>query len=117
MSKRPLKTPKPLRHRALIATEAVLLVGLLKDYLTHQIMQPNWPPWGKVLFVMGSTVGVLGGLYLIFERLARAGVARTHDVVKAVPLPAPYIIIHVVVLCGLFELYSYALGFGWMTFW
>ena len=90
---------------------------MVKDLLTQKVMAGTWPPWGKVLFVMGTTIGLLGGLLFFCERLMRTGVATTHDVAKVVPLPIPQVVIHAALLFGLFELYAYVLGIGWIRFW
>ena len=51
----------------------VLLGGLIKDWITSAVHASSLPSYGKVLFVMGATIGILGGLFFVLERL------RTHD--------------------------------------
>ena len=104
--------PGFLRHRNLIAAEALLLVGLAKDFISDFIKsQPasTLPNWGKVLFVMAATMGVLGVFFAVLEKVTKGGVAKTHEVVKALPLPAPMLAIHGAVLVGLFYLYAHLL--------
>jgi len=102
----PSRLPKWLRHRGLIAAEAVLLVGVLKDMLGVQLKASALPGWAKVLLVMGLTLGLLGGLFLAVQKLTTRGVAKTHEVMQALPLPVPLLAIHIAVLAGLFVLYA-----------
>jgi hypothetical protein len=99
-----------LRHRSLIATEAVLLVGLAKDWITGAVHASSLPDYGKVLFVMGATIGILGGLYFTLEKLLARGVAGTHATLKSLPLPLPALAFHAVALFVLFLLYARELG-------
>ena len=100
-----------LRHGGLVATEAVLLAALLKDWIEAAVLRSQgMPGWGKVLFVMGATVGVLGGVFFAVERLLRGGVARTHSALGALPLPVPGLVAHAVLLAALFLVYARHLG-------
>ncbi len=96
--------PSWLRHRSLITTEAVLLVGVGHELLGRQISHSSLPNWGKVLFIMASVIGVLGGLMLVMVRLTRGSVAKTHAVASAFPLGTA--LTHVAVFAALFWLYS-----------
>ena len=105
-------TPVFLRNRNLIAGEALLLMGLAKDFISDFIRsQPTatLPNWGKVLFVMATTIGVLGVFFAILEKITKDGVAKTHEVVKALPIPAPMLAIHGAVFVALFYLYAHLL--------
>jgi hypothetical protein len=104
------RTPRFLRHRTLIAAEAVLLVGLAKDQVSGLVMASQLQNWAKVLFVMGSTIGILGGMFLVLGRIAQHGVSTTHDAVKVVPLPMPTLLVHAAAFAGLFVLYARILG-------
>src|SRR5262249_57315005 len=59
--------PAFLRHRNLMAAEAVLVIGLLKGAMEGWVKASDLPGWGKVAFIMGGTVGLLGGLYWLIE--------------------------------------------------
>jgi len=109
-SRRGGATPGFLRHRNLITAEALLLVGLAKDFISDLIRsQTALPNWGKVLFVMAATVGLLGIFFAILEKVTKGGVAKTHEVVQALPIPAPMLAIHGAVLVGLFYFYAHLL--------
>jgi len=104
-------TPKFLRHRALVTTEALLLISLVKDLLNAEVKHAAIANVWKVLFVMGVTVGLLGVLFLLIERFATSGVAKTHEVIQALPLPVPLLAIHGAALVGMFYLYAWHHGF------
>ncbi len=105
------RTPRFLRHRVLLSTEAVLVVALIKDWLSRWVKTQALPDWVKVLLVMACTIGLLGGLFLFAERITRGSVARTHQVVQALPLPTPYLLIHAAALFGLFLVYAHVHGY------
>ena len=98
--------PRWLRHRMLAAGEAILLVGACNQLLQQQVEGFNLPNWGKVLWTMGSTLGVLGVMLMVVRIIADKSVAKTHEVVQAIPLPLPYFLVHVLIYGGLFLLYS-----------
>ncbi|MBA2481814.1 MAG: hypothetical protein H0V44_14210 [Planctomycetes bacterium] len=98
--------PKWLRHRHLIATEGVLLVGTLNELLQRQVAASALPNWGKVLFIMAVVAGVLGGVLYVVQTFVIKGVAQTHRVAQSLPIPAPALLVHVVVFFGLFLLYA-----------
>lgn len=87
-----------------MATEAVLLVGWLKGLMEGWVKASALPGYGKVLFIMAGTVGLLGGLFWIIERTTQSGVERAHGLVHGFPLP--YVAVHGAVLAALFWLYA-----------
>jgi hypothetical protein len=97
-----------LRHRNLVATEALLLAGLCKDWLTGAVERSDLANWGKVVFVMGATVGLFGGVFLALQRLLELSVARTHSAFGGLPFPT--LGAHALVLFGLFLVYANHLG-------
>lgn len=101
--------PKFLRHRTLVATEVLLLISLAKDLFGAQVRDAGVANAWKVLLVMAITLGVLGVLFLLLERLTTRGVAKTHEVVKALPVPLPMLVIHALTMGGLFYLYAWYL--------
>jgi hypothetical protein len=101
-----------LRHGTLIAAEAVLIVGLLKDWVTGAVRASDLPGYGKVLFVMGATLGLLGGLFLTLERVLARGVAGTHATFRALPLRLPSLAVHALILGLLYLVYARQLGFA-----
>jgi hypothetical protein len=104
------RRPRWLTHRGLVAVEAVLLVGVLKDVAVAFTRQAAWPNYGKVLVAMALTVGVFGGLFVFVERQTARTVASTYKAVRSLSLVLPYWLIHVAVLAGLFLLYARHLG-------
>lgn len=102
------RVPKWLRHRTLIAAEALALAGVAKYELTLFVKaQETVPNWGKVMFLLAATVGIFGVLFLGLERLLRRSVERTQEVMQALPLPAPLVLFHLAAWTGLFFLYAW----------
>jgi hypothetical protein len=78
-------TPSFLRHRALMATEAVLVVGCLKGLMEGWVKASALPGYAKVIFIMAGTVGLLGGMYWVIERMTRSSVERAHGMAAGDP--------------------------------
>jgi hypothetical protein len=97
------------RHASLVTVETLLLFGVLKDWITGLVRTTDLPNWGKVLFVMATTVGVFGSVFLVLEKMTHGGVARAHDAMRG-RVAVPTLVIHVVVLFLLFLLYARTLG-------
>jgi hypothetical protein len=103
-----LRAPRWMQHRALVAAEALALAGVAKYELTMYVKAlPNFPNWGKVLFLLAATVGIFGIVFVAVERLLTRSVERSGDVVKALPLPAPIVLFHLSVGVALFYLYAW----------
>ena len=102
--------PRWLSHRGLVAAEAVLLVGILRDVVSHEIKEASLPNYGKVLLVMAMTVGVFGGLFLIVETLTARTVAGTHKAGRSITGVMPYWAVHAGILFVLFLVYAHMLG-------
>jgi hypothetical protein len=98
--------PRWLRHRALVTGEAILIVGVVQQLIQSHVSQLPLPNWGKVLWAMASTLGVLGIALVVVRLLAVKSVAKAHDMVQALPLPTPSLFIHLLVYGGLFLLYA-----------
>lgn len=96
-------------HRRMIAVEALLVVGVL-DRLGRRwvIEDAPVPNWLKVLILMALVIGIFGGLLLVLQRVMASSLAKTHDVMKALPLPTPLIILHAAAFVGLFFAYAWA---------
>lgn len=101
-------TPAFLKHRSLMATEAVLVVGLLKGVLEDLVKATDLPNWGKVVFLMAGTVGLLGGLYWIIEGLTASGVEKAHGFVRT--FSVPYLGVHGAIFVVLFFVYAHRHG-------
>jgi hypothetical protein len=97
-------TPFFLKHRNLMAAEAVLVVGLLKGLMETWVKSANLPNYGKVLFIMAGTLGLLVGLYWLIESLTSAGVKKTHALLKTFSLPQLFV--HALVFAALFFVYA-----------
>jgi hypothetical protein len=98
-------TPGFLRHRTLLAAEVVLVVALCRGWLETWVKGSNLPGYGKVLFLMAGTIGLLGGLYWLLDALTKSSVERTHSLLKAFSLP--YLAVHALVLLVLFFVYAW----------
>jgi hypothetical protein len=105
-----LRFPRWLSHRGLVALEAVLLVGILRDVLAGSVKESALPSYGKVLLVMGMTVGVFGGLFLFVERVTARTVAGTHKAMRSLTGVLPYWAAHAGILFLLFLMYASMLG-------
>ena len=95
-----------LSHKSLIAVEAVLLAGVVKDLVSDWVKRSSLPGYGKVLFVMALTLGFFAGLLFVVERLTARGVVSTHKAVSALPWPLPRALVHAGMLFALFVAYA-----------
>ena len=86
------------------------MVGILRDVLARAVMESGFPSYGKVLLIMGMTVGVFAGLFLFVERVSARTVAGTHKVVRSLTGVLPYWAVHAGILFLLFLLYANMLG-------
>src|SRR5262249_21692931 len=103
-SRRSGRAPSFLKHRTWMAAEAVLVVGLLKGVMETWVKAANLPNYGKVLFIMAGTLGLLGGLYWLIESITSVGITKTHALLRRFSLP--YVVVHAVVLAVLFFVYA-----------
>lgn len=99
--------PRWFRHRWLVEAEAVLLVGVGQQVLQGYVAHLGWPRWGQVLWTMGCTLGILGGVLLFVRVIAKTSVAKAHQTVQKMPLPLPLLFLHVLAFAGLFCLYAW----------
>ena len=81
---------------------------LLQDWVSKQ---PDVSWWLMTLMVMVINGGMLGGMLLIVTAFTRSSLSGAHKVVQAVPLPTPFLAIHIAVLGGMFVLYAHIWGF------
>lgn len=88
-----------------MAAEAVLVVALLRGVLEDWVKATDLPGYGKVLFLMAGTIGLLGGLYWIIEGLTASGVEKTHALLKTFSMP--YLLVHGLVFTVLFFVYAH----------
>jgi hypothetical protein len=95
-----------LSHRHLIAVEAMLVMGVLKDIIFDLVKKSGHPNYIKVILIMGATVGLFGGLLFVIEKLTARGVAGTHQALKQLPVMLPTLLVHAVLLFLLFLLYA-----------
>ncbi|MBL8863512.1 MAG: hypothetical protein JNK02_16100 [Planctomycetes bacterium] len=97
-------------HRALIAAESVLVLGVLKDWVWRQVLASTLPSSGKVALAMLTTIGLFGGFYVLVQRLFARGVSTTHRVAGRLPLLGTTLFVHAALLYVLFLLYARMLG-------
>lgn len=97
-------------HRALIAAEAILVLGVAKDWVWRQVLASSLANWGKVVLAMITTVGILGGFYLVLQRILTSSMSKSHQVAASLPLLWPTVLLHAALLGVLFVLYARMLG-------
>jgi len=100
------RRPRLLSHRGLVAVEALLVCGILKDLFVGMVRTSSLTPAWKVLFVMAVTVGFFGGLFFFVERFTARTVASGHRLARGLPLVLPYWIAHAAILLALFFVYA-----------
>jgi hypothetical protein len=100
-------TPRWLRHRTMIASEALLLVAVAQELIQRQVNQLDLVNWTKVMWLMAVNIGALGLLLVLVKMVAEKSLAQTHSVVQAIPLPTPYLLIHLLVFAALFYVHAY----------
>lgn len=105
-SSRPKARASLFSHRHLIAVEAMLCVGLIKDLVSDAVKASTLPNYGKVLFIMLLTLGLFASLFLIVERLTAQSFASTHKLAKTLPWPLPRGVVHLAMLVALFLFYA-----------
>ena len=100
--------PAWLRHRSLIVTEAMLLVGLgqllFNDWL---LIHPDISPALRVMLGMAMVLGSFGGVLFWARRYLARTIADTHSFVRALPFPTPKWLFHSVALGALYLGYSF----------
>lgn len=101
MGKKNSATPSFLRHRTLLGAEAVLVIGLAQELGGRFVQGSSLPNWGKVLFIMIMTLGLLCGLILVMQGLVGKIIGKAYDTA-----PVPYALMHIGAFAGLFVLYS-----------
>lgn len=110
--KRSSMVPGWFRHRQVLTTEAVLLVGVGMELLQRWITnRPDVPWWAKTLEVMLVNAGMLGGVLLLVTTWTRGSLHGATRAVQAVPLPAPLVVVHLLAGVALFALYAWIWGF------
>jgi len=97
-------------HRALIAAEAVLVLGVVKDWGWRQVLASSLANWAKVAIAMATTVGLFGGFYLVVQRFMTKSVSKTHQAASVLPVFLPTLFVHGALLFVLFLLYARMLG-------
>ena len=102
-----LRLPGWLRHRQLLTTEAVLLVGVGMELLQRWVTTHQEVPWWiKTVEVMVVNAGMLGGLLLVLTTWTKGSLSGASRAVRAVPLPSPLLILHLAAFGGIFALYA-----------
>ncbi len=114
-AKRP-KKKKPIAERwfgfsrrNLIVSETILSVGLAQELLEAWVLsQAEVPPMLRVLAGIGVVVGSLGGLLLVMQKRLQKSLAKTHGMMKKLPIPLPQLVGH-----GLIHFTLFA-GYAWL---
>lgn len=93
-------------QRGLIAAEALLFLGVAKDWIFARLRESSFPNYGKVLLVMATTVGLFGGLFVLLQKFTHKTVRGTHKAAERLPVAVPTLAIHGILLFVLFLLYA-----------
>jgi len=102
-------SPKWLRHRALILSEAVLAIGFIQTSVGNWILTaPDLHPFVRVLLIMALTVGLFGWLIVFIHRQITRGLLATHKASRKLRLPFPRLLTHILLWVGLF------VGYAWL---
>jgi len=109
-SARAPRRPRWLTHRGLVAVEALLVCGIVKDLFVGVVKTSALAPHWKVLLVMAMTVGFFGGLFFFVQRFTARTVASGHKLARGLPLVLPYWVAHAAILVALFFVYANHLG-------
>jgi hypothetical protein len=106
----PKKNANPLRRwlsgRHLVSIEAILLVGLLESRIEEYVTGLSVPDPVKTLFIMLFIAGAFGLLISVVALMTKRSLSHGHRVMKQLPLPVPQLSIHLLVLIGMYWLYS-----------
>lgn len=86
--------------------EALLLVGVLEMAAEDLVVASSYPDEVKIVLIMLLVLGFFGTLIVVVERMAKSGVGVTHKTIQALPIPTPRLVIHALVLFGLFLAYA-----------
>ena len=93
-------------QRGLVGIEALLFLGVAKDWIFGALLRSSFPNWAKVVLVMATTVGLFGGLFLVLQNLAHRTIQGTHRAAGALPFSVPTLALHGLLLFVLFLLYA-----------
>jgi hypothetical protein len=104
----PRQRRRPSLHRLLVAAEAVLFLGVLRDWVWSLVRRSELANWSKVVLAMALTLGLLGGLIVVARALFVRGLARTHA--EAGRAAGTTLLLHLALLAVLFALYARMLG-------
>jgi hypothetical protein len=103
------KRSKPLmpwfQHHRLIATEALLVAGIVQQLLSNLVSTSNLPGAVKVLLTMASVVGLLSIVAVAAQAMAGFGLAGTHRAWARL-LALPHLFLHGLLFVGLFFAYA-----------
>ena len=80
-----------------------MLVGLAQEFGSRFVQASALSNWGKVLFIMIMTLGLLGVMVLFAKGLVGKALGKTFSIA-----PLPGILMHIGMFAGLFFLYSLA---------
>jgi len=94
-----------LQHHRLIATEALLVAGIIQQLISNAVSASNLPGWAKVLVTMASVAGLLSIVAVSAQALANVGLVGTHRAL-AKTLLIPQLVLHLLIFVGLFFAYA-----------
>ena len=100
-----------LRHRQLVALEALLLIRWLLRYAERWIMDQGWSPWWQISLIMLMVAGAFGWFLFFIQRATEKSMDTTKRFVEQMPIPMPMLVIHFCIFVLLFIGYAWQLGF------
>jgi branched-subunit amino acid transport protein AzlD len=103
--------PSWLSHRSLILSETVLVVALAQMLARDWIFsQHQWPSALRVVLGMALIVGAFGWLIVYLHDRVKWSLQTTYDAVQQLPVPTPYLVVHLGVFAILFIAYAWYWG-------
>lgn len=95
-----------LSNHRLISLETVLLMGLLENAGESMVMQTGWPDPIKTLLIMLLIAGAFGVVMVLLFSATKQLLSRGNKAVQSLPVPTPLLVIHGVLLGGIYWLYT-----------
>ena len=105
-----MKKKKPrnrwLSNRRLVSIEAILLVGLLENLIELELDKLPVDQWVKTIMIMLLIAGIFGGVISVITVMTKRSLAKGQNALKTLPLPTPMLLIHSLILGGIYWLYA-----------
>ena len=100
-----------VRHRQLVALEALLLIRWLLREAEHLIRDQDWSPWLQISLIMFLVAGAFSWFLFFIRRATETSMDTTKKFVERMPIPIPMVVVHFCIFILLFIGYAWQLGF------